>query len=74
MLQIGKKLETILSKRIELERLKVEEETVRRWQERLDLSITKSNDYRSLDTNIKKVLETMKNRLQVIQAAIRELE
>jgi len=74
VLQIGKKLETILSKRIELERLKVEEETVRRWQERLDLSITKSNDYRSLDTNIKKVLETMKNRLQVIQAAIRELE
>jgi len=71
--QIDKKLETILTKKIELERLKVEDETLRNWQERIESSIKKSNDYKSLDTNIKKVLEVMKTRIRVLKAAIKEL-
>jgi hypothetical protein len=72
-LKLDKKLEAILTKKIELERLKVEDETLRTWQERIESSIRKSNDYRSLEVNIKKLLKTIENRLQVLQSEIRDL-
>ncbi len=72
-MKLDKKLEAILTRKIELERLKVEGETLRTWQERIELSIIKSNDYRSLDVNIKKVLQNIENRLQVLQSEIRDL-
>jgi hypothetical protein len=72
-LKLDKRLEAILTKKVELERLKVEDETLRSWQERIELSVRKSNDYRSLEVNIKKVLETIENRLQVLQSEIRDL-
>ena len=72
-MQIDRKLEAFLTRKIELERLKVEAETLRTWREKVELSIIKSNDYRSLDTNIKKVLEVMKTRLQSLQSAIEDL-
>jgi len=72
-LKLDKRLEAILTKKVELERLKVEGETLRSWQERIELSIIKSNDYRSLDVNIKKVLQSIENRLQVLQSEIRDL-
>jgi len=73
-LKLDKKLETILTKKIELERLKVENETLKNWQERISLSVNKSNDYRSLDVNIKKVLQAIENRLQVLHSEIRDLD
>ena len=72
-MNLDKKFETILRKKIELERLNVEDETVRNWQEKIRLSVGKSNDYKSLQINIKKALETMENRLRILQSAIRDL-
>ncbi len=73
-MKLDKKLEAILTKKIELERLKVENETLKNWQERISLSVNKSNDYRSLDVNIKKVLQAIENRLQVLHSEIRDLD
>ena len=73
-MKLDKKLEAILTKKTELERLKVENETLKSWQERIVSSVNKSNDYRSLDVNIKKVLQSMETRLQVLQSEIRDLD
>ena len=73
-MKLDKKLEAILTKKIELERLKVENETLKNWQERIASSVNKSNDYRSLDVNIKKVLQAIENRLQVLHSEIRDLD
>ena len=73
-MKLDKQLEAILTKKIELERLKVENETLKNWQERIVSSVSKSNDYRSLDVNIKKVLQSMETRLQVLQSEIRDLD
>ena len=73
-MKLDKKLEAILTKKIELERLKVENETLKNWQKRISLSVNKSNDYRSLDVNIKKVLQAIENRLQVLHSEIRDLD
>lgn len=72
-MKLDKKLEAILTRKIELEKLRVEDETLRSWQERIELSIKKSNDYRSLEVNIKKLLENIDNRLQVLQSEMKEL-
>jgi hypothetical protein len=72
-LKFDKKFEAILTRRVELEKLQVEEETLKAWRERIKSSIEKSNDYRSLNVNIKKVLENIDNRLQVLKSAMRDL-
>ena len=71
--EFDKKLEAILTRKISLEKLKIEEETIENWKERIEQSIIKSNDFRSLEINIKTVLKVMETRLKTLHSEIRVL-
>jgi len=71
--EFDKKFEALLTKKISLEKLKIEEETIRNWKERIEQSIIKSNDFRSLEINIKTVLKVMETRLKTLHSEIRAL-
>ena len=72
-MEFDKKFEALLTKKISLEKLKIEEETIRNWKERIEQSIVKSNDFRSLEINIKTVLKVMETRLKTLHSEIRDL-
>ena len=74
MVEFDKKLETLLTKRISLEKLKIEEEAIKTWKERIEQAIIKSNDLRSLETNIKNLLKFMETRLKTIRSEIKASE
>jgi hypothetical protein len=73
-MQLDKKLELMLKKRIELEKLLVEQETLKAWRERLDDLAHKSNDYRSFDVNITTLLKSMDTRLASLRSEIGDLK
>jgi len=62
--ELDKKLEALLTKKISLEKLKIEEEAIKTWKERIEQVIIKSNDFRSLEINIKNLLKFMETRLK----------
>ena len=72
-MEFDKKLEAILKKKISLEKLKIEEEAIKTWKERIEQSIMKSNDFRSLAINIKTVLKIMETRLKSLHFEIQAL-
>lgn len=72
-MELDKKLESMLKKRIELEKLLVEQETLKSWRERLDSLVHKSNDYKSFDINTNNLLKAMDTRLAALQSLIRDL-
>lgn len=72
-MQIDKKLELILKKKVALEKLRVEEETIKNWKEKFEQVVIKTNDLRSLEINIKKILQIMETRLKTIQIEIKDL-
>ncbi len=67
-MEFDKKFEALLTKKIALEKLKIEEETIKTWKERIEQSIIKSNDFRSLEINIKSLLKVMDTRLKTLHA------
>jgi thiamine kinase-like enzyme len=71
--EFDKKLEALLTKKMCLEKLKIEEEAIKTWKERIEQSIIKSNDFRSLEINIKTVLKFMETRLKTINSDIKAL-
>ncbi len=73
MVELDKKLEALLTKKIALEKLKIEEEAIKTWKERIEQEIIKSNDLRSLETNIKSVLKFMETRLKTLHSEIQAL-
>jgi hypothetical protein len=73
MVELDKKLEALLIKKISLEKLKIEEEAIKTWKERIEQEIIKSNDLRSLETNIKSVLKFMETRLKTLHSEIQVL-
>jgi len=73
-LQMDKKFEAMLKKKIDLEKLKVESEAINGWHEKITRTLSMSNDYKSLDINIKQTLKSMENRLKVLKSQIKELE
>ena len=72
-MKIDKKLEVMLSKKVELERLKIEAETIKNWKEKVEIIIKKSNDYKSLETYLKNLLQAMENRLRILQTQMKDL-
>ena len=72
-MDFDKKLESMLKRKVELERLRVEEETILNWKEKIAQSLTIHKDYRSLEITIKKVVQSMENRLHLLHAQIKEL-
>ena len=72
-MELDKKLEALLKKKVELEKLKVEEESISLWKKRIEQTIAKSNDYKSLEVNIKNMLQLMETRLKTIKSEIRAL-
>jgi len=72
-LDFDKKLEAMLKRKVELERLRVEEETILNWKEKVAQSLTIHKDYRSLEITLKKVVQSMDNRLRLLHAQIKEL-
>ena len=73
IVELDKKLEALLTKKINLEKLKIEEEAIKTWKERIEQSIIKSNDFRSLETNIKNLLKFMETRLKTLHSEIQAL-
>lgn len=73
ILELDKKLEALLTKKISLEKLKIEEEAIKTWKERIEQVIIKSNDLRSLETNIKNLLKFMETRLKTLHSEIQAL-
>jgi thiamine kinase-like enzyme len=73
IVEFDKKLEALLTKKIALEKLKIEEEAIKTWKERIEQAIIKSNDFRSLETNIKSVLKFMETRLKTLHSEIQAL-
>ena len=73
-MELDKKLEALLKKKIALEKLKIEEETTKTWKDRIEQSISKSNDFKSLEINIKTVLKVMETRLKSLHSEIRDLD
>lgn len=73
IVELDKKLEALLTKKISLEKLKIEEEAIKTWKERIEQAIIKSNDYRSLETNIKNLLKFMETRLKILHSEIQAL-
>jgi hypothetical protein len=71
--ELDKKLEALLIKKINLEKLKIEEEAIKTWKERIEQVIIKSNDFRSLETNIKNLLKFMETRLKTLHSEIQAL-
>jgi len=74
IMEFDKKLEALLIKKISLEKLKIEEETIKTWKERIEQELNKSNDLRSLEINIKAVLKFMETRLKTIRSEVKALE
>ncbi len=72
-MKIDKKLEVMLSKKVELERLKIEAETIKNWKEKVEVIIKKTNDYKSLETYLKNLLQAMENRLRILQTQMKDL-
>ena len=72
-MDFDKKLEAMLKRKVELERLRVEEETILNWKEKVAQSLTIHKDYRSLEITLKKVVQSMDNRLRLLHAQIKEL-
>ena len=72
-MELDKKLEALLTKKIALEKLKIEEEAIKTWKERIEQVIIKSNDLRSLETNIKNLLKFMETRLKTLHSDIQAL-
>lgn len=72
-MELDKKLEALLTKKISLEKLKIEEEAIKTWKERIEQTIIKSNDFRSLETNIKNLLKFMETRLKILHSEIKAL-
>ena len=72
-MELDKKLEALLTKKISLEKLKIEEEAIKTCKERIEQAIIKSNDLRSLETNIKTVLKFMETRLKTLHSEIQAL-
>ena len=73
-MQLDKKFEAILKKKIDLEKLKVEYEATRNWHEKINYNFSKSNDFKSLEINIKQTLKAMENRINVIKSQMKELD
>lgn len=73
IVELDKKLEALLIKKISLEKLKIEEEVIKTWKERIEQTIIKSNDFRSLETNIKNLLKFMETRLKILHSEIQAL-
>ena len=71
---LDKKFEAMLKKKIDLEKLKVEYETTEDWHEKINYNVSKSNDLKSLETNIKQILRAMENRINVIKSQMKELD
>jgi hypothetical protein len=74
MVEFDKKFEALLTKKISLEKLKIEEETIKIWKERIEQVLIKSNDLRSLETNLKMVLKFMETRLKSLHSEIQDLD
>jgi hypothetical protein len=72
-MEFDKKLEALLIKKISLEKLKIEEEAIKTWKERIEQELNKSNDLRSLEINIKAVLKFMETRLKTLHSEIHAL-
>ena len=72
-MELDKKLEALLTKKISLEKLKIEEKAIKTWKERIEQIIIKSNDLRSLETNIKNLLKFMETRLKILHSEIKAL-
>jgi len=72
-LEFDKKLEALLIKKISLEKLKIEEEAIKTWKERIEQVLIKNNDLRSLKLNIKEVLKFMETRLKTLRSEIQAL-
>lgn len=73
-MQVDKRFESMLKKKVELERLRVEHESISDWHSRLTSALTKANDYKSLETNIKLVLKGMNSRLSMVESQIKDLQ
>ena len=73
-MEFDKKLEALLTKKISLEKLKIEEEAIKTWKERIEQTLIKSNDLRSLETNIKSILKFMETRLKTLRSEISALD
>jgi len=73
IVELDKKLEALLTKKISLEKLKIEEGAIKTWKERIEQVIIKSNDLRSLETNIKNLLKFMETRLKTLHSEIQAL-
>jgi archaellum component FlaC len=67
-------LELTLKKRVELERLKVEAEAIKNWKEKIEQTFQISNDFKSLEINLKKTLQAMENRLRILRSQIKDLD
>jgi len=72
-LKFDKKMESALKKGVELERLKVEAEATKNWKEKIEQTFQISNDFKSLEINLKKTLQAMENRLRILQFQIKDL-
>lgn len=73
-MKFDKKLELTLKKRVELERLKVEGEAIENWKEKIEQTFQISNDFKSLEINLKKTLQAMESRLRILQSQIKDLD
>ncbi|WAC07096.1 MAG: hypothetical protein OS130_12795 [Thermodesulfobacteriota bacterium] len=73
-MEFDKKLEALLIKKISLEKLKIEDETIKTWKERIEQVLNKGNDLRSLEINIKAVLKVMETRLKTLRSEVKALE
>jgi hypothetical protein len=74
IMEFDKKLEALLIKKISLEKLKIEDETIKTWKERIEQVLNKGNDLRSLEINIKAVLKVMETRLKTLRSEVKALE
>ncbi|MBW1679754.1 MAG: hypothetical protein JRJ08_06395 [Deltaproteobacteria bacterium] len=72
-MKFDKKMESALKKGVELERLKVEAEATKNWKEKIEQTFQISNDFKSLEINLKKTLQAMENRLRILQFQIKDL-
>ena len=73
-MKLDKKLELMLKNKVELERLKVEAEAIKNWKEKIEQTFQISNDFKSLEINLKKTLQAMENRLRILQSQIKDLD
>jgi len=72
-LKLDKNLEEMLKKRVEMERLKIEDETIKNWKEKIEIIIKKTNDFKSLEVNFNKLLQSMENRLRMLKSQMNRL-